>query len=271
MSDIPSITHSNSAPICFVHIPKTAVTSIGYSLTSLFESDEIFHGKTVYDYQEHSKEELAVYKYFSGHIQRDHFHKLPRNTKYFTFVRDPIKRTISHYRYFRKIFLSGEHSMLKPEERNSMELAGSMDIIDWVGSDDPFTIVSIRNPQTAQLVPSSMFWSEHPAQPEDILAEAYRVLANFFHVGVTEFLPACWEVLSWKLNRILPPLKTLNVTEGTDSFRETSEVRKKLAELCALDLELYHFCLKRTALEIQEYLDHLQSRKNIDSTFTIRR
>jgi hypothetical protein len=264
-----SVTPDN--PLCFVHIPKTAGTAISHSLASLFNPDEVFHGQTVYDYENYSKEELAHYKYFSGHIPRDCFPKLPPDTRYFTFVRDPVRRTISHYRYFRKIYLSGNFETLRPEEQASIKLAGTKDLIDWVRADDPFTIISVRNQQIAQLVPSSMFWSKPPAEPTDILAEAFDVLAGFVHVGVTELLPVCWEVLSWKLGRALPPLLTLNATEGTDRFQETREVRKALAEFCPLDIELYDFCLKRAAAEIREYLDHWRSLRNAETKFTVRR
>jgi hypothetical protein len=100
--------HYPESPLCFVHIPKTAGTAIDHAFKSLFRADEVFHGKTVYDYQPYSREELADYRFFSGHIQRDYFEKLPENTRYFTFLRNPVKRTISHYRYFRKIFASGD-------------------------------------------------------------------------------------------------------------------------------------------------------------------
>jgi hypothetical protein len=91
--------------IIFTHIPKTAGTSINRTILrtqlSPIERDfEVKKGRTFEDYLFGNKKFKNVPKYIAGHFPYG-IHKCFDTTdySYFTFLREPVSRWISHFRY----------------------------------------------------------------------------------------------------------------------------------------------------------------------------
>ena len=109
--------------IIFTHIPKTAGTSINKNILrkqlSPIERDfEVKKGKTFADYLFGNKTFKNIPKYVAGHFPYG-IHRC-FNTKYysyFTFLRNPIDRWISHFRYA-LICANGEIKRLYKEEKD---------------------------------------------------------------------------------------------------------------------------------------------------------
>ena len=120
--------------IIFLHIPKTAGTSVWDVFDSYLKKKEIFSVGAHYESSKHAKERLRQFsqreksaiKVLRGHISYGWHEEFPnRNPRYFTFLRHPIDRVVSHYNFIK----SNKNHYLYNEVKNL-----KMTLIDYVTS-----------------------------------------------------------------------------------------------------------------------------------------
>jgi len=95
---------SGTTPILFLHIPKTAGTTVHHILNNEYRglpSFSISHPDQISIFEKLSKEERWKIKVLKGHFVfgADAYYSEP--TTYFTFLREPIKRSISSFNYLK--------------------------------------------------------------------------------------------------------------------------------------------------------------------------
>lgn len=91
----------NDRCLVFIHIQKTAGTSLQNHLSEYFEPQELYREFSDSLYI-HSPGELSRYNVFAGHFNYDSLDFIPRKKlSVFTFVRDPKKRLVSLYHFWR--------------------------------------------------------------------------------------------------------------------------------------------------------------------------
>ena len=107
MSERPELeTRYGQKPLfVFLHIPKTAGTSLSHLLRNKFATDSI---KLIYSpaecartLNEHAEELDASIDCISGHIDYGIHHYLARDCVYFSMMREPVSRVLSHYHFTR--------------------------------------------------------------------------------------------------------------------------------------------------------------------------
>lgn len=140
--------------IVFLHIPKTAGTSVHEMLKQHFDEKQIcperFRGLAKY-----SIDELKKFDLFSGHFIMPHVDKIPGEKFVFTILREPAERILSLYYFWRR------H---EPEVAVNNRLAGPL-------------------AANAMLLPEFLR-AEHDISRGAIFNEMARVLAG--HIGVTD-------------------------------------------------------------------------------------
>lgn len=98
ISSSAKLTHLDR--LCFVHIPKTAGTSLRLWLEDLFDVAACCPYYHPYEFSNCNPDELANYQFFSGHFGWE-FAKSLSPSCAITFLRDPADRTLSALRYLR--------------------------------------------------------------------------------------------------------------------------------------------------------------------------
>lgn len=87
--------------LVFLHIPKTGGTSIRHALATLFQPDEICPER-FRAISRFSQEDLARYRFFSGHFTMAEVNRIPGEKYVVTILRDPKERILSLYYFWRR-------------------------------------------------------------------------------------------------------------------------------------------------------------------------
>lgn len=85
----------------FIHIPKTAGTSIAEIIGRRFAVDEFCHHLFDEDLERMEEADASRYRAFAGHYTYKTVHALIPDARVFTFLRSPVGRVLSLVRYWR--------------------------------------------------------------------------------------------------------------------------------------------------------------------------
>jgi hypothetical protein len=232
--------------IAFVHIPKTAGAAVAtmfvaaYTRRGTYDTGNYVSGpeKTLtkvkrrpggWERLQRQGTRVAV-----GHtpygVFRDH---LPSDTRYITFLREPVDRVLSHY--YRHIHLPG---MSEGERGTRAKRAGSLEE----------ALVDMRLPQLRNLC--TRFLCSHPTMedlPQIAVEEAKENLRRFAFVGIQERFDESVVLLQRELGLGLLPYQRRHVSGAgfRPSVDAISDRERALIEECnELDAELYAFGLE---------------------------
>ncbi len=125
----PSAAYDSPAVI-FLHVQKTAGTSVQNMLRAVYDPREVFSEHTD-SLHLRSPAELAQYRVFAGHFNYDsvdYIHR--RKVSVFTFVREPRKRLLSLYHFWRA------HEPGHPSYHPGMAAANDMEMRDFFAKAD---------------------------------------------------------------------------------------------------------------------------------------
>jgi hypothetical protein len=114
-----------SNTVVFLHIQKTAGTSVQNMLQEAFARDKIYR-EYVDTLHLHSPAELSAYSLFAGHFNYDSLAFIPRRKlNLVTFVREPKKRLTSLYNFWRA------HQPAHPSYSGGIVLANELPMADF--------------------------------------------------------------------------------------------------------------------------------------------
>ena len=92
-----TMTNNARRPAIFLHIQKTAGTSMTEAVRPYYQNDIVSHG----DYLEHDTASLKNMRFISGHFGFEYARLFMDGRYSFTFLRDPIERILSLYYFSR--------------------------------------------------------------------------------------------------------------------------------------------------------------------------
>ena len=223
----------------FLHIQKTAGTSIIYLARQYYGSNLTSHG----DCWNFKPSQLEHIGFVSGHIGYDYAQHLMNNRFSFTFLRDPVERILSMYYFCRS---------RNPEEFEIYQKAHEFDLPQFLEAAqwDPCIRKNIWNNQVWQLAHGYAHLDNRKISDfsgEELLSLAKLHLLRFSHVGFTETFDTdaavIMDALAFPKAKQLPVLNNLPNRPRSDSL--SPSIRVLLDELTILDRQLYVFARER--------------------------
>lgn len=231
-------------PLYFLHIHKTAGTSLNSFIQRHFSTDEILYEASVWPElwnADHGKFQRA--KFLRGHLGINFVKLFRRAPRIITFLRHPVDRVLSHYNHYRTYRESMLAKIVQDEQ---------LSIRDFVT--DARTLRVVRNYQTRNIgldLPVEFFW-KHPSMEylpsdtfnellnDEIYDKAANNLQTFDFVGIVEHyqLSLCClcRIFNWKPDF---EIEHMRKTGRDKQPTVSSEVRAIIERETDLDNRLY--------------------------------
>ena len=247
-------TSSSPNKYLFIHIPKNAGSLINGLIGQLFLPEEclffLFNDGFYDRYKRHLEaNQFKQLRFFAGHLSYDLSHLIDADYK-ITFLRNPIDRVLSHYFYYRKIYINS-NPMIEDFNGNpcpliDYNLSWEEDLLRHLAAP---TLKSLEfiNLQTWQLAFNIYNRPHEIWSDREVLAMAKQHLDDFNFVGIYERLNSdlarLFQEQGWKLP------EQLERVNATIERKQISEVDSHIIDVIrsrnALDIELYDYALNK--------------------------
>jgi SAM-dependent methyltransferase len=244
----------------FVHIPKTAGTSLTRFIRTLAGDDNVWV-PPLWDHVVSAQREgrLKKYRVYSGHMHQYLDRYLKTRTRKFVLLRDPVARTISHYMHARRMS-SHPHYMharelslyefcVSPETRHMVENYQARYLVDY--GLDVNAIQSFFTPhQLAQFELQDYLerLTYGVLDDETLLYTAEATLSSFEVVGVTEHMHESTWLIGAMFGVQVAGFDEHHNTASEDRIREQdldTKTRRALLEATRVDQILYREARQR--------------------------
>ena len=228
-------------PCIFVHVPKTAGTSLRNEIAGILQPDV----NIVVDYTDtsrsfHDRIDEAVARFLarpadrparfaSGHILDRHVARIRAHhpdARFVTFLRNPVARVVSDYRY--------QRSTRHPVHREFIAAVPSLDAY--------LDIRAEQNKMVHHLVPPGLMASGDAAACID------HVMRGYAFVGVQEMYPISFRLLTTLLGKPMWPMMRENVNTENEADRNVPpDLLRRIRDANALDVALHEHVASRLA------------------------
>jgi hypothetical protein len=228
----------DSARVFFLHVPKTAGTTLRYVLDNFFDADRITP-IAMYQPAQFAGVDLSAYNLIRGHLPICATQIMPPDVKIISFMRHPVMRAHSLYWHHRRHQTPLQARALQNGLVDFLKGFGHINFVNncytWhYGADFDFRTFATKSPPT----PDTTAWSYTLSDKNFELAQS--ALDNLFYLGITEQFEASLALLCYQFGWF--PQR--QVTDYNIAPREQAEALSgdeyaALAELNALDMKLY--------------------------------
>jgi hypothetical protein len=262
---------STPQTLIFLHIPKTAGTTLQQIMERHYSMDRIYYvhadrvGEAIVELESFSEEKKRKIQLIKGHIGFGLHQFLPQPCTYFTLLRDPIKRIISHYYH---VLRMPDHYLHETVTQHNMDLK------TFVCSG---ISLELDNCQTRLMAASQGDENEKikfGCMTSDILEVAKQNLQNHFSVvGTMEEFDQTLLLLQKKLgwNNIYYGRKNTGKNQTTQKSEISTGTLAAIEQQNALDIELYQFVkqLLKQQIEAQgvSFEQELESFKAVNQSY----
>jgi hypothetical protein len=250
-------SESTNPAIYFLHIPKTAGSSVHSMLVKNF-GEKVSPFRLWDDIGPAAPPSLRQYEVFSGHFGISLLKLIERPLTVFTFLRDPVARTTSHFMH------------VKREARHPYHhYVSGMAFSDFLH--DPLTVPLVYNFQSRYLAYElagsacghraapdasrgqlSVTWEamSFGMSDHDIRTQALATLEKLQFVGFAEDFDKSISRLTKLLRVKKPYIARDNVSPNTHEIGKlTAAMRRRISDLTQIDAELYQAAKLRHSFE----------------------
>ena len=221
--------------LCFLHIPKTAGTSLTELLIGRIGGDRVCPAGTLVDYDAMSDEELARYDLLKGHFDYALRARLRRPAQFLTMLRDPVDRVVSLYHQWRR-------SPVPPGGLGGEAVAKRYDLADFIDCGETAVEWRCVNAQVYQIA-DRVRQARDPEKDREMLDLAKAHLREFAFVGVSERFAESVTTLCGRFGWPVPAtMPSANVADEAGGIEPA--IRRRIEERNVADRELYDFAVE---------------------------
>lgn len=236
----------------FLHIPKTAGTSLNNLIKSQFPKEKVYPYATYHQVYTNTKLNLDNFDIIAGHFTHSYIQNMIRPVKIITMLRNPLSRVISAYNHFmREPVHNYEFNKFK-----KCPIKDAINMYPWLFSDQQTKHLGwsenvLKMPRYKIPIPFSIEnWLEfrQNLNMEKIFQNACKNIDNMFLFGFTdrleEFTKILFEKMEWNVPVEIP--KSNIAKENQVQENEINErVIKRIEELNSYDNRLYQYARKK--------------------------
>jgi len=241
--------HINNQTLYFLHIPKTAGTTLITILDKYYKPESILKAHSWNELLPQLPLDFSKYRFVRGHFGYSIVRLIPKNPTCITMLRDPIELMISAYKMLSRQKDDIERFHI-PTDKNLSELI-----------EGPY-LEGLKNPQTHWLVieqdilkrteslNKNQLQNYRPKEDENLLPKisyekflkiAKKRISKFAFVGIVEKMEESLFLLNytfgWK-----PIRNTVKENISIDSnIKLTDKAMKKLTKITKIDQKLYKY------------------------------
>lgn len=250
----PAIDGNGTGPIlAFVHIPKTAGGTVNSMLTAAYSKSAVQDAGNYARAPEKVTRKVSSIlrrggRVSAGHVPYGVFREhLPPDTRYMTFLREPVDRVLSHYyRHLHRQRPKVQRSPAREQHRLETPGKGRPDRKPKADSIEE-AILEMRMHQLNNL--ATRLLCGHPSPmgelPPSALDDAKENLREFAFIGIQDRFEESLVLLQRMLGLGLLPYRDRHVSSNRPAVDEIpDEQRALIAEYNRLDVELYGFGLE---------------------------
>ena len=279
-------------PLCFLHVPKSAGSSVQTVLESMFDVGEIAPARTAPGFDALGPE-TAHYRLVCGHIQGKQLDWLAPETQIFSIIRDPVELVVSLY-HFAKRLAPDEYMRIRDAQpwrstvhgldegsidsaARAWQAANGLSLAEVIGSTEPdmrtnflFTTLTAFGGDFKDLIELSgqgMSEEERRALRATQLRLARTVLARTRVLGRFEAIePALFRLAAargWPAPPLLPEVNRFG--DPTRERAQDPELRRLAMQAMPEEMELCAEAMK--LIEAQEATSAAVSRDALDAIF----
>ncbi len=218
----------------FLHIPKTAGTTLHTILTRQYPENTLVHlrgnphiDSAIEQFKQLPDDQKAKIRLLTGHFEYGIHQYLPQPATYFTLLRDPVERVMSYY-YF--ILRTPEHPRYEEMTRNKI---GIKTFVNEILTD---------NNQT-RMVAGAWMSSEQPCTEATLQKAKAHIRAHFALVGLTSEFDTSLFLLKKRLGwQSIPTYDKRNVASNRPKRQTLTDLeRAAIYETHAFDVALYQY------------------------------
>jgi len=239
--------------LVFLHLPKTGGTTLHHHFAQHFAPEEICPERFSRLHR-YAPEELARYRYFSGHYNYDQIRTIPGQLFIVTVLRDPTERLLSSYYFWKR------HTPEAIARRNleGPAIARAGTLVDFLRNPHHEVQDSVNNTMTRYLAGQVNVHSDltyrysagGPGIPVSELEVLHRAMGNLLSIDVVGFAGNLHEAytrvaLAFDMPRVAQ-MARLNTRTDTHPELEplqeedlSREARQEIDRITWLDRALY--------------------------------
>jgi hypothetical protein len=253
----------NDDQICFLHIPKTAGTTLSSILEAQFAKHEIctFSSWTDIPY---GPPDLGTYRLIKGHIFYDIWKILPKKPFYMTLLRDPIERTLSQFEMLRRSPGYIHYDRIK--YMSFSEYINDPDMAEFYVNVQTRMIASIFDIKTSRDINGAK-----EQVNENSLQIAKERINQFAFIGLTERMEDSIRILCYTLG-CKPRLRFQNLNVSPIGRLRQEDIPSTtlglLKERIQLDTELYRHAQDLFEIRLVQMIDNLLE-EDYERSFTL--
>jgi len=247
-----SLSYSpNEDILYFLHIPKTAGTSLISILDSYFKREQVLRLHAWKYLLPKMPLDFSKYRFVRGHYGMGFYRLLPKKPLYLTVLRDPKEIIISSYKMIQRQPEEAKRYSIPQDKTISKlildpKIEGLNDTqTHWLAVDLDVIALSkdMDMNELASFQPEEHSYFKHPdISDEHLLQTAKKNLSEFAWVGILEKFEESLFLLHYQFG--WKPIRNVvkkNVAPNKKSDEITNEAMKKIEEWTKLDRELYRY------------------------------